>query len=115
MEGEKLKLLVDALTAAERQREVQLSTVMRPVITPDLAGAVLGARLGVMQPTPMGSFGVGATLGGEVVREIHNGELQTGPVRGLDLQFQDEKQRFGIGAHDGPRGTRWGIQYGRKF
>lgn len=103
-DDEKIKAWVKLLESAGRPTS-GVHTVSRQIEGPHQRGGMVGARAGY---DPEG-LGAGLTLGAERVNR------HPGMVTGADVQYKSGDHQFGVGAHDGPRGTRWALRYQGKF
>ena len=103
-DDEKIKAWVKLLENS-RPAQTGAHTVSRMIESPNQRGGMIGVRAGYQSEGP----GAGMTLGMENV----NGH--PGIVKGADVQYKSGNHQFGVGAHDGPRGTRWALRYQGKF
>ena len=104
---EKLREFAKVMESSHRSEEGSgVNLVSRVIDSPGQRGGMVGARAGYALA---GGLGGGVTIGTENV----NGN--PGVIKGADLQYKKDNQQFGVGAHDGPRGTRWALRYQRTF
>ena len=104
---EKLREFAKTVESSHRSEDGSgANLVSRVIESPGQRGGMVGARAGY---APSDGLGGGVTVG------VENVNGSKGVIKGADVQYKKGNQQFGVGAHDGPRGTRWALRYQRSF